>query len=125
MAISANAKIMSALRPLFGDRVYALSKPITENPDQYIVFNPENEYLDYGDNRDQDSETSYQVHWFAKGQVNYLTIRRQIRDALRAVGFLLEPGAYVTYETESGNTSAGVQTGWTHMTIICRMEDEL
>ena len=123
MGISTNAKIISALQNICSN-IYALSKPITENPDVFIVFNPENEYLDYGDDRDQDAEMSYQIHWYAKGQVNYLTARRQIRDALRARGFLLEPGAYVTYETEAGNPSTGVQTGYTHMTIVCRMDGE-
>jgi hypothetical protein len=122
--MSINSKIMTALSGIVGGKIYSIQKPITEDPDVFIVFNPENEYLDYGDDRDQESEMSYQVHWYAKGVANYLTARRQIRDALRDAGFLLEPSPYVTYDTESGNASAGVQTGYTHMTIVCRLEDE-
>ena len=122
--MSINSKIMSALSGIVNGKIYSIQKPITEDPDVFIVFNPENEYLDYGDDRDQESEMSYHVHWYAKGVANYLTARRQIKDALRDAGFLLEPSPRVTYDTESGNTSQGVQTGYTHMTIVCRLEDE-
>lgn len=121
--MSINSKIISALSGLVGGHIWSISKPTSADPDVFIVFNPENEYLDYGDDRDQDEEMSYQIHWYAKGHANYLEARRQIRDALRSEGLLLEPSPYVTYDTESGNTSNGVQTGYTHMTIVCRAED--
>ena len=103
--------------------VWAISKPASADPDQFIVYNPENEYLDYGDDRDQDAEMSYQVHWYAKGHVNYLAMRTAIRDALRNAGYLIEPSPMVIYESEAGNPSTGVQTGYTHMTIVCRSEE--
>ena len=101
--------------------VWAISKPETADPDVFIVYNPENEILDYGDDQDQDAEMSYQVHWYAKGHVNYMTARKNIRNALRTAGYLLEPSPVVMYEAESGkSSSSGTQTGWTHMIIVCR-----
>lgn len=120
--MSANAKIISALTGIVGGNIWAIQKPVDKNPDRFIVFNPEAEYIDYGDDRDWESEMSWQVHWYAKGVAN--PPRRQIRDALRNAGFLIEPSPYLTYESEAGAPSTGVQTGYTHMTIVCRMDGE-
>ena len=122
--MTTNAKIISALSGIVGGKIWSIQKPVSEDPSVFIVFNPENEYLDYGDDRDQTAETSWQIHWYAKGTANYITPRRQIRDAPRDAGFLIEPSPYVTYEPESGSTAGGTQTGYTHMTIVCRLEDE-
>jgi hypothetical protein len=51
MRMSANAKLMQALTGIVKN-VYPLSKPTTEDPSEYIVFNPEADYLDYGDDSD-------------------------------------------------------------------------
>jgi len=121
--MSVTAKLVAALQTL-KIPVWAISKPETEDPDVFIVYNPEMEYIDYGDDRDLDIETSFQVHWYARGHVNYLTPRKNIRNALRTAGFLLESSPMVIYESVSGNPSTGTQTGYTHVVIICRMEDE-
>ena len=120
--MSANSKIISALTGIVGGNIWAIQKPVDKNPSQFIVFNPENEFIDYADDRDQESEMSWQVHWYAKGVIN--PPRKQIRDALRTAGFLLEPSARLVYESEAGAPSTGVQTGYTHMTIVCRLDGE-
>lgn len=123
--MTANKNIINALKSLVNNNIWALSKPAKEDPDEYITFNPENEILDYGDNRDQDGEMSYQIHWFKKGQANYLTQWKNIRTALRTAGFVIEPSPYVTYESENGSSAAtGAGTGWTHMVISARCEED-
>lgn len=117
-----NQKIESALGNLVWGDIWPLSKPITEDPDTYIVYNPEAEYLDYGDNTDLEAEMSMQIHWFSRGHANYIAARKQIRDALREAGFLLAPSPFVTYEEDSGKS--GSKTGWTHMVISVRAEDD-
>lgn len=121
--MTANREIIRALTSLVNGNIWALTKPATADPNEFITFNPENEYLDYGDNRDQEGEMSYQIHWFKKGQANYLTPWKNIRDALRDAGFVIEPSPYATYEPENGSSVTGSGTGWTHMTIVCRMEE--
>ena len=120
--MSTESKIKTALTGIVGGNIWAIQKPVDKSPSQFIVYNPENEYLDYADDRDQESEMSWQVHWYAKGVV--APPRKQIRDALRTAGFLLEPSPRIVYESESGTPSTGVQTGYTHMTIVCRMGGE-
>lgn len=122
--MTTNRRIENALSSLVSGNIWPLSKPVKEDPDMYIVYNPENEDLDYGDDRDQDTEMSYQIHWFKRGMANYLNARRSIRDALRDAGFLLEPSPYVTYESDSGASVTGSATGWTHMVVTCRAEEE-
>lgn len=122
-ALNLNQMITAALSSIVNGNIWPLEKPVTEDPDEFVVYNPENEYLDYGDNTDLDCETSMQVHLFQRGHANYLSKRKQIRDALRNAGFLIEPSAYVAYETDHGTSANGTGTGWTHTVIVCRMED--
>lgn len=122
--MTANKAIISALTTLVNGNIWALSKPATKDPDEFITFNPEVEYLDYGDNRDQDGEMSYQIHWFKKGQANYLNQWKNIRKALREADFVVEPSPYVTYESANGSSVTGSATGWTHMTISARYEED-
>ena len=116
-----NQKITAVLSGIVNGNIWPLSKPTTEDPNTYIVYNPENEYLDYGDDRDQEDEMSMQVHWFSRGHANYIAPRKQIRDALREAGFLLEPSHHITYEEDNGKN--GSNTGWTHMVIRCRTSE--
>lgn len=121
--MTVNQIIETALSSIVKGNIWPLSKPVTEDPSQFIVYNPENEYLDYGDNQDTgEEEMSFQIHWYAKGHANYIKPRKQIRDALRSAGFLIEPSPYITYESEDGKNGATSGTGWTHMTISCRTE---
>ena len=62
--MTTNRRIENALSSLVSGNIWPLSKPVKEDPDMYIVYNPENENLDYGDDQDQDTEMSYQIHWF-------------------------------------------------------------
>ena len=120
-----NQKIITALSDLVDGNIWPLSKPVDEDPDIFIVFNPENEYLDYGDDRDLEVDTSMQIHWFAKGHADYTSPRIQIRDALRDAGFLLEPSPFIEYETEAGKSASGTGTGYTHMVIVARTDGDM
>ena len=122
--MTANRVIEDALSNLVNGNIWPLSKPATEDPDEYIVYNPEAEALDYGDDRDQEGEMSYQVHWFKRGHANYIRIWKEIRDALREADFVIEPSPYAVYEAANGSSVNGTATGWTHITISCRMEEE-
>lgn len=115
-----NQAIERALSDMVSGNIWPLSKPTEEDPDIFIVYNPENEYIDYGDDLDWDADLSMQVHWYAKGHANYLEPRRKIREALRDAGFLVEPSPFAAYE--DGKSSGS--TGWTHITIVCRTEEE-
>ena len=120
-----NAAIISALSGIVNGNCWAIGKPVTADPDEYIVFNPENEYLDYGDNQDTaDIETSMQVHWFGRGQVNYRAKRKAVRDALRGAGFILESSPFVEYQTENPTGVKSSGTVWTHFCVVCRAEGE-
>ena len=119
-----NQKIEAALAGLVNGNIWPLDKPANEDPDEFIVYNPENEYLDYGDDKDQEAQMAYQIHWFKRGHANYVAPRRQIRGALREAGFLIEPSPFLTYESDSGNSSNGTGTGWTHMVIVTRTDEE-
>ena len=122
MRMSTNSKLMTALSGVVNN-VYPLAKPTTEDPSEYIVFNPEADYLDYGDDIDQSEDRSWQVHWFKRGIANSVSVRRQIRDALRAAGFVLMPNTYEAYENDTGVTTK-TPTGWTHLVITCRIEED-
>lgn len=122
--MNANQRIEAALSSIAGGNIWPISKPANEDPEEFITYNPETEYLDYGDDLDQEAEMAYQIHWFKKGHANYLTKRRQIRDALRDAGFLIEPSPYATYDSESGVSSSGTGKGWTHVTIVARLEED-
>ena len=119
-----NATLMDALRRLVNDNCWPLGKPVNEDPDEYIVFNPENEYLDYGDDVDTGAEMSYQVHWFKRGQCNYRPARNAIKRALRRAGFVIEPSPYIAYDVENSSSVKGTGAVWTHICIVCRAEDD-
>jgi len=122
--VSINQQITAALSGMVAGNIWPLEKPANEDPDEFIVYNPEAEYLDYGDNADLDADMSYQVHWFKRGHANYLSARSMIRRKLREAGFLIEPSAYAAYERDQSGSSTQVGTGWTHVVISCRAEDE-
>lgn len=120
-----NQKIMTALSDLVAGNIWPLAKPVNEDPDTFIVYNPENEYLDYGDDGDLEADMSMQIHWFSRGHADYVDARRQIRSALRDAGFLLEPSPYIEYEAEAGKSSTGTGTGYTHMVIVARTDGDM
>lgn len=116
-----NQKILSSLTEIIDGNIWALSKPPEEDPDTYIVFNPEfDEAADYGDDGDLEWNQYMQVHWFSRGRVDYLSARKKIRKALREAGLNVTE-ITVTYDQDSGKNA---NTGWTHMTFSCSDEEE-
>lgn len=122
--MNVNQKLESALTELVNGNIWPLAKPENENPDVFITYNSQGDYADYGDNADTEWEHDMQIHWFAKGHADYVTPRKQIRQALREAGFLVTGMPFFTYESENGQSSSGTQTGYTHMVITCIIDEE-
>lgn len=121
-----NRKIIAALHDLADDHIYPLSKPAEEDPDTYIVFNPEVETPeDFGDDEDHEWLDSIQVHWFAKGRVNYLETKKRIRNRLKAAGFTISEISVIAYEEGSGySTSNQSGQGYTHLCFTCNIPED-
>ena len=119
-----NKTIITALTGIAAGGVFSMCKPVNADPDEYIVFNPENEYLDYGDDVDTEAEMSMQVHYYHRGLVNYKAKRKAVRDALREAGFVIEPSPFAEYETVNNTSQKNTGTAWTHFCIVCRAEDD-
>ena len=124
---SVESKLISALSEYVNGNVWPLSKPEEENPDEYIVFNPELEApADFGDDRDLEWMAFMQVHWFARGHADPSTAKRTICAALREAGFTIESIPVSTYESEAGSSANGTKSGWTHVCILANIpEDEV
>ncbi len=122
--MNVNQKMTAALSDIVDGNIWPLVKPANEDPDVFIVYNSQGDYADLGDNQDLEWEHNMQVHWYAKGHADYITPRKQIRDALRQHGFLVTGMPYLTYEAVNGESSQGTQTGYTHMTITCIIDEE-
>lgn len=120
-----NKKIMGALSELVDGHIWALSKPAEEDPDIYIVFNPELDAAeDFGDDEDLAWNQYMQVHWFGRGRVNYLQPRKQIRKALKEAGLIVDE-ITVIHEGEAGGKTGANSKGWTHMVFSCNAEEDL
>ncbi len=122
--MNVNQKLNAALTGIVNGDIWPLVKPASEDPDVFIVYNSQGDYSDCGDNQDLEWEHNIQVHWYAKGIVDYIEARNQIRQALRQAGFLVTGMPYLTYESTNGESSNGTQTGYTHMTITCIIDEE-
>ena len=104
-----NERIESALSSVVSN-IWALSCPIEQAPDEYIVYNPEAERVEvYADDEDIGWIDDMQIHYFVKNHgkskkpVNYLRKKDQICNSLRAAEFLLNDIS-VFFEKESGYT---------------------
>lgn len=117
--MSIHSKIIEACGPIVNGNIWPLSKPPEEDPDEYIVFNPEvDRAAEWGDDRDLEWIQSYQVHWYHRGQTDYLEKRKAIRKALKEQYLTVPEIILVTYETDPGKKSE-TGTGWTHLCFIC------
>jgi len=120
---SVNQKIQTALSDLVSGNIWPLSKPPEEDPDVYIVYNPSLETAeDYGDDIDHEWQDYIQVHWYARGRVNYLSTKKSIRSRLRNAGFALSEIAVIEHDSDGGSGSSGI--GWTHLCFSCSIVED-
>lgn len=110
-----NQKIEEALTGLVKGNIWPLSCPLEEKPDQWIVYRPETDQVSLrGDDEDLEWTHYVQVHWFAKGQINYTDARKKIRSLLRKAEFSVTE-IYCNYETD---------TKITHLVVSCNIEED-
>ena len=113
--MNVNQKIESALSVLVDGNIWPLSCPMESKPDKWITYLPETEKPALqGDDEDLEWIHHMQVHWFAKGQVNYMDARKKIRKSLSAAGFSITDIDYM-YEKD---------TGITHLIFLCNDLEE-
>lgn len=121
--MNVNQKIENALSDLVDGNIWPLSCPLESKPLKWITYLPELEKPSlHGDDKDLEWTHYMQIHWFAKGQINYMKIRNQIRSKLRNAGFSVTDIDY-DYESESTVTSPS-GTGTTHLIFSCNIEED-
>lgn len=107
-----NQKIEKALSDVT-ENIWPSSCPEGEEPELYIVYNPELEAPgSYADDKAQDWVTDMQVHLYIKG--NYISVKNQIRRNLEEEGFTVT-GIETINEKESG---------YFHLIFLCYIEEE-
>lgn len=113
--MNVNQKIEDALADLVNNNIWPLSCPKETPPEEWITYNPELETPRlFGDDTDLEWMHYMQLHWFKKGQQNYLQIRKKIRQRLREAGFTVTESVSM-YEKD---------TKTTHLIISCNIEED-
>ena len=117
--MNVNQKIENALSDMVDGNIWPLSCPLEVPPDEFITYLPEEEAPeDFGDNEDLEWVHYMQVHWFKRSEsrkpVNYINRRKQIRSALKDVGFSVSD-IFTCYEKD---------TGYTHLVFSCNIREE-
>lgn len=119
---SVNSKINTALTGLVSGKIWPLSKPVEEDPDAYIIYNPEIESsADFGDDEEHEWMDYIQVHYFARGRVNYLKMKNKIRNALKTAGFTVSE-VVPMYDSDLSTSKNG--TGFTHVCFYCNIPED-
>ena len=120
--MNVNQRIETALSGLVSGAIWPLSKPLTEDPATFIVYNPELVVSDQGDNLDQDWAYHMQIHWHSKGISDYLSAVDTMIAALHNAGITVTDIPFHEYQAaETGNRSQS-GTGYTHVCLSCLME---
>ena len=122
---SVNSKLNTALSDLVSGNIWPLSKPAEEDPDVFIVYNPEVETPDdFGDDTDHEWMVFMQVHWYARGMVNYLREKVKIRNRLKSAGFTVSEVAVVEYANDLSSSASKSGSGWTHLCFTCNIPED-
>lgn len=120
--MNVNQRIETALSDLVSGAIWPLTKPPTEDPAVFIVYNPELVTSDQGDNLDQDWMYHMQIHWYAKGITDYLSAVEDIRAALHNAGITVTEIPFHEYQAAEGNGRSQSGSGYTHVCLSCLME---
>lgn len=109
--MNVNQKIEEALSPLI-KKIWPMYCPEDPKPDLYAVYNSELDEVGlFGDDQDEEWVHHMQVHLFTKK--DYMEIRSQIRERLRAAGFTMTNIA-TFYESD---------TEYYHLCFECWIEE--
>lgn len=122
-----NQKIEQALSDLVNGNIWPLACPLEVPPGEFIVYLPEEEIPEeFGDDEELEWVHHMEVNWYKKGvsgvpekkdsrkPVNYMKKRKQIRSALKKMGFSISK-IVPMYEKD---------TGYTHLVFLCSIEEE-
>lgn len=118
--MNVNQKIELSLSPHCDGNIWPLSCPLEVPPDTFIVYLPESERpKDWGDDEDLRWVHDMEINWFgrnagSRAPVDYVSIRAKLRKSLRDAGFTISE-ILTSYEKD---------TGYTHLTIICDIEED-
>ena len=114
--MTVNEKIEQALTKYVGEgRIWPMVCPDQNQPEKYIVYNPETETTALrADDCAQEWADYMQIHYFQKGNANVLRLKRQIADDLEAVDFSVTE-IQTDYEKD---------TGYTHVTFSCNIAED-
>jgi len=105
-----NKTIEKTLSGFVSGKIYPMVCTDQNKPEKYIVYNPALEKpAYYADNHSGEWVAHMQVHYFAKGNVNAVKIKRSISDVLESAGFCVDE-VHTDYENE---------TRYTHITFAC------
>lgn len=86
-----NQIIESALNNICDGNIWPMVCPLEELPEKYIVYNPANlNPGDYGDDEDLVWVDISQVHYYVKGNANYLSDKQKIISELRKKGIRVQ-----------------------------------
>lgn len=108
--MTTNAKINKALSEIVNGNIWAMSCPLEQPGDEYIVYNPELESAElFADDTMLEWVDYMQIHYFvrksgeSKKPENYIKKKNEIRAALCSADFCVED-ITVLYEKDTGYT---------------------
>ena len=115
--------LCTSLADMADGNIYPLQKPVEDDPDVFIVYNPEMiAPEDFGDDEEQEWVHIMQVHYYARGRVDYEPAMKDLRRKLKAAGFMISeirPG----YEAAADTSISGVANskGYTRIDVSCEI----
>jgi len=113
--MTVNQKLKNALGSLVSGNAWPDTCPKETPPDEYLVYYPLREApAEFGDDNDTAWIHYMAVHWIKKGNVNYTTVRNELRKRLKQAGFTVTdivPG----YDDESKTT---------HVIVNCNIVED-
>lgn len=122
--MTVNEKIEAALSDLVDGNIWPLQCPLEVYPDEWITYQSELDAPEeFGDDQDLEWVHHMQIHWFAKGHVDYYPVRTAFRERLKTAGFTIDGFTYAfetqtsaTHETDSKNT---------HLVCTCSIIEDM
>lgn len=113
--MNVNTRIKNALAGLANGNIWPNTCPLSQEPNEWIVYYPLSETpVDHGDDTDTAWFHFMGIHWIKRGNVNYVNMRKELRNRLKAAGFT------VTEILPSYDDAVDA----THLIIYCNIIEE-